>query len=326
MKERFQEVILRRMEPLQYIKCLQNDPVNNNSARKLYLSDTRYGQSEIYFEQINSGFWVLSLKTEEKIDSSYVYQPKTAKSSYYSINYYETRSSIGYQINHEIKWAKNIAVFSGPSTTYQIYVRKKVPVVCYRLVFSITYLNRLLNFAADNTPFFLIEDGNVNDPIIRITSESETMAIQKLHYLLKYAREDFNSLLSITASAFEITNLFFKASAPVSAVLKIPKADEELVARVIHELEAHLQEKFPGINALAATFYISPSKLKNTFKTIYHTTPLVYFRKLQMIYAYDVLNRKEMTIKELAIVLGFKKSSTFSIWFKRYTGKLPNEI
>ena len=328
MKERFQKVILRRMEPLQYVKCLQNESVITSSMQKDYSSDPHYDQSEIYYEQINSGFWVFSLKTEEKTDTCYVFQPKTAKNSYYSINYYETRSTIGYQLGNEIKWSKNVTVFSGPTSTYEIYVRKKAPVICYRLIFSRSYLKRLLNFSAGNVPYFLTEeiDNKLSDCLVRGTSETETMAIQKLQYLLRYSRSDFSSLLSLTASAFELTNLFFKLSVPNPAVSKIPKADEELMARIIHELEGQIQDKFPGINALAAAFYISPSKLKNTFKMIYQMTPLVYFRKLQMIYAHDVLTRREMTIKELAIVLGFKKSSTFSVWFKRYTGKLPHEI
>lgn len=328
MKKRFQKVLLRGMEPAQYIKCLQFESSNNSSIQKDYLSDSQYDHSEIYFEQINNSFWVFSLKTQQTLDSCYVYQPKTSKNSYYSINYFETRSTLGYQHGNDIKWVKNITIFSNPSTTYQIYVRKNVSIINYRLVFSQTYLKKLLNLSASNAPVFLLNDADssINNGQIRSISDGEAMALNRLQYLLRYSRSDFNSLLSLTTSAFELTNLFFKLSTPDSAISKIPSSDEQLMARIVHELEGKIQDKFPGINALAAAFHISPSKLKITFKMVYHVTPLAYFRKAQMIYAYDVLKRKEMTIKELSIVLGFKKSSTFSVWFRRYTGKLPNEI
>lgn len=328
MKEKYHKVFLRRMEPAQYIKHLQSLAVSTYAITGNYFYDQQYDHSEIYSGQITSGFWVLSLKTEEKADTCYVYQPKNSKSSYYSINYYEARSAVGYQDGEEIKWTKNLAVFSGPSTTFHIYVRKRTPVMCYRLIFSHSFLIRLLDFSASGLPAFLTNDfaGNVNEGFIRGTANIESMALHKLQHILRNAGSDFNNHLSLTACAFEITNLFFRCSVPDNQVARVSKTDEELMARVVTELEAQIQNKFPGINALAASFYISPSKLKDSFKTIYQITPLVYFRKLQMAYALDVLKRNELTVKELANMLGFKKPSTFSVWFKRYTGKLPHEI
>jgi len=295
---------------------------------KTFFSDLQYHQSEIYCEQITSGLWIFSLRTEEKTDSCYTYQPKNTRSAYYSINYFETRSAVGYQSGNQIKWTKNLAVFSGPSTTFHIFVQKRVPVTCYRLIFSHHYLKRLLNYSAGNLPQFLSEDatGNVNGGFMRESTDTETITLQKLQYRLTHARSDFNNLLTLTASAFEIANLFFQLSAPDQRSSGILKTDEEVMGRVALELETQILHKFPGINALASAFYISPSKLKKSFKMVYHITPLVYFRKLQMIYASGVLQRREMSVKQLASVLGFKKASTFSVWFKKYTGKFPHEL
>jgi AraC-like DNA-binding protein len=328
MEEKFQKVILKRMEPVQYVKHLKMHPGRFHSTKKDYLSDSQYDWSEIFYKQINKGFWVFSLETEEKADTCYVYQPKNATNQYFSINYYEARNSFGYQLGEEIKWNKNITIFSGPSTTYKIYIRKKSPVKCYRLVFSGRYLKKFLNFFAPDSRLFqpsqIISTGKGD--LVRNTHEIETMALQKLHYLLRQNRSNFNYNLSLTANTLDITDLFFKISSTESTSARGLKADEELMARIITQLERQIQNKFPGINALAADFYISPTKLKNSFKRIYQMTPLVYFRKLQMIYAIEVLKRKEMTVKELAMELGFKKSSTFSVWFRRYTGKLPHEL
>ena len=104
------------------------------------------------------------------------------------------------------------------------------------------------------------------------------------------------------------------------------RSDAELMARIVHQLEGQIKSKFPGVEALAADCYISTTRLKVSFKKAFSTTPLVYFRKLQMIYAEEVLQTRQVSVKELAIELGFKKPNTFSVWFKRHTGKFPHEI
>jgi AraC-like DNA-binding protein len=316
------------MEPIQYIKYLKMQPRKSSFCQGDSLSDNQYDWSEILYEKINTDFWIFSLETEEKLDTCYVYTPKNSKKQYFSINYYEAQSSFGYQLDENITFDKNLTIFSGPSATYKIYLRKKSRLKCYRLVFSGRYLRKLLNFAASNAALYetsqIILTGKGN--MIRPTHEIEKMALQKLHYLLKYTRSSFNYNLSLTTNAFGITDHFFKNSSLVPASVHSIQSDAELMARIVNQLESQIRSKFPGIEALAADFYISTTKLKVSFRKTFATTPLVYFRKLQMMYAQEVLQTKQITVKELAMELGFKKPSTFSVWFKRYTGKFPHEI
>lgn len=66
---------------------------------------------------------------------------------------------------------------------------------------------------------------------------------------------------------------------------------------------------------------MSVSKLKRDFKKAHGITPLEYFRSLQINYVSGMLSGKEKTVKQLAMELGFKKSSTFSAWYKKITNK-----
>jgi AraC-like DNA-binding protein len=328
MEEKFKKVILARMEPVQYVKYLEMQPKKFPFYQGDFLSDKLYDWSEILYEKINTGLWVFSLEIEEKSDTCHIYTPKNSKKQYFSINYYEARNSFGYQLGENITFDKNVTIFSGPSATYKIYLQKKSRIKCYRLVFSGRYLKKLLNFAASDSALYetsqIILTGKGN--MIRPTHEIEKMALEKLHYLLRYTRSSFNYNLSLTSNVFDITDHFFKNSSIVPTPVHNVQSDAELMARIVNQLESQIKSKFPGIEALAADFYISTTKLKVSFRKTYSTTPLAYFRKLQMMYALEVLQTKQITVKELAMQLGFKKPNTFSVWFKRNTGKFPHEI
>lgn len=91
-------------------------------------------------------------------------------------------------------------------------------------------------------------------------------------------------------------------------------------------LEYHAPYKFPGISSLATSCNISVSKLKRDFKKVHRITPLEYFRNLQINYVSGMLSGKEKTVKQLAMELGFKKSSTFSAWYKKIITKNETKI
>jgi len=82
-------------------------------------------------------------------------------------------------------------------------------------------------------------------------------------------------------------------------------------------LEEQVPNKFPGVTALALSCGISPSKLKRDFKKVHGLTPLEYFRSQQIVYITGLLKGRKKTVKELAIMLGFKKISTFTVWYRK---------
>ena len=81
-------------------------------------------------------------------------------------------------------------------------------------------------------------------------------------------------------------------------------------------LEKSIPNKFTGIKDLASSCNISVSKLKRDFKKAHGITPLEYFRSQQIHYVLDMVDRKQKTLKEIAMDLGFKKTSTFHAWYK----------
>lgn len=329
MKVKFKTIDFGRMDPFQYAEKLDKNFIRSLDSNKYYYSDRQFGSSEIFCEKISDNFIIFSMDVREETDTCYIFPPRNSFTKYYSINYYEAQSKFGYKTENRIKWINKLVTFSAPFSTQYIYLKGHSTIRIFCLIFVDHYLSNLLlfsnNLSLSNSDVGKILQGYKYD-FVRDISELELIAIHRLKYMLKYDQLSFHYFLSLTASAFNLADCFFKASIPENYSTKLLIEDEELMAKVRARLEILIYNKFPGINALASEFNMSPTKLKVSFKRFFNVTPLVYFRSIQMIHAMEILQKKELAIHELSRKLGFEKNATFYLWFKRYFNKNPTEI
>lgn len=71
---------------------------------------------------------------------------------------------------------------------------------------------------------------------------------------------------------------------------------------------------------------MSGTKLKNLFKEKYCQSITEYTQRKRMNVAETLLLNTELPIKEIAESVGYTSHSKFSIYYKRYKGKLPSEV
>lgn len=71
---------------------------------------------------------------------------------------------------------------------------------------------------------------------------------------------------------------------------------------------------------------MSGTKLKNLFKEKYCQSITEYTQRKRMNVAETLLLNTELPIKEIAESVGYSSASKFSIYYKRYKGKLPSEV
>jgi AraC-like DNA-binding protein len=71
---------------------------------------------------------------------------------------------------------------------------------------------------------------------------------------------------------------------------------------------------------------ISESKLKKDFKLIYGVPVYEYFQKARMQVAKDKLLSGDVSVKEVAMELGYSNLSNFTIAFKKEFGLLPSKL
>ncbi len=106
----------------------------------------------------------------------------------------------------------------------------------------------------------------------------------------------------------------------------VSEKDKGLVFKAQHILEKSIFEKFPTIELLAKNVGVSETKLKADFKKIHGTTIFQFYSMKQMLYAKEILKRDDISIKEIAITLGYANPGKFSQAFKKFHGVLPSEF
>ena len=149
--------------------------------------------------------------------------------------------------------------------------------------------------------------------------------------LEKVAMEILNCKMDPPAADF-----FFKAKANewVSIVIdtylnrnkyKIESDDNKALEDVARFLDDHFamnvnQETLEKISKMSGT------KLKNLFKEKYGQSITEYTQRKRMNVAETLLLNTELPVKEIAESVGYSSASKFSIYYKRYKGKLPSEV
>ncbi|KXO15205.1 transcriptional regulator, AraC family [Clostridiales bacterium KA00134] len=149
--------------------------------------------------------------------------------------------------------------------------------------------------------------------------------------LEKVALEILNCKMDVPAADF-----FFKAKANewISIIIdtylnrnkyKIESDDNKALEDVSKFLDDHFamnvnQETLEKISKMSGT------KLKNLFKEKYGQSITEYTQRKRMNVAETLLLNTELPIKEIAESVGYTSHSKFSIYYKRYKGKLPSDV
>lgn len=107
---------------------------------------------------------------------------------------------------------------------------------------------------------------------------------------------------------------------------KLSDSDRKNIQRVEQFLNANLFGDFPGIEKTAQKVGISPTKLKNDFKSMHDASVYQYFSGCQMQAARELLLLKEHTVKEVANLFGYENASKFSAVFKKTFDLNPSDL
>lgn len=99
--------------------------------------------------------------------------------------------------------------------------------------------------------------------------------------------------------------------------------DERLYPAVEH-MKNNLDKNIT-IEELAAISYMQPTYFIRRFKKVYNSSPMVYFKKLKINKAMELILTTDTEIESIAKMLGIDDASYFSRWFKKSCGIPPAE-
>ncbi len=91
----------------------------------------------------------------------------------------------------------------------------------------------------------------------------------------------------------------------------------------------HIQENYsePITNReLADLIHVSEYRFCHIFKESMGQSPLSYINEVRLRKAYNLLEQKEMTIAEIATVVGFQDYNNFGRLFRKYFGFAPSKV
>lgn len=174
----------------------------------------------------------------------------------------------------------------------------------------------------------------------------ETHAVSELRLLtldaLQILCEALESAGLLSASALERMNPLAQGrlddprrmkvllnSAVEIALSSFPKNDfthrNQLSQDVLLYIEEHLLDPSFSIYTISETFGLSESAFSHLFKRTFHTTYSSYVNKQKLIHAFDLLCDESIPLEEVALRLGYSRSSNFGRMFKAEVGMSPGK-
>ena len=107
--------------------------------------------------------------------------------------------------------------------------------------------------------------------------------------------------------------------------VKATTQEIENIRKVEALITADITQPCPAIEVLSREASMSTTKLKKLFKEIYNRPIYQYYQYYRMLKAKDMLLSGKYAVKEVAIFLGYKNISNFTIAFKKIIGVLPGK-
>lgn len=121
------------------------------------------------------------------------------------------------------------------------------------------------------------------------------------------------------------TTTFYKMS-DMHFNVKLSNENINQVKMVEKELVKDFSAEPPGINKLARSAAMSPSKLKNSFKEIYGLPIGQYYQKHRMNKAKAMLLSGKYSVREVGVEVGYINLSNFAKAFRKAFDQLPSDL
>lgn len=102
--------------------------------------------------------------------------------------------------------------------------------------------------------------------------------------------------------------------------------DKRRVFYAKHLIDNAIFDKFPSIASIAKQVGASETKVKSDFKNLMGKSMLQYYIQRQMMYAKELIQQDNLSIKTIAHSLGYSSPSKFTEAFKKYYNYLPSEL
>lgn len=302
----------------------------DENSKTIYLNNS-FLKSSLRYIELEKGLWLFNTKIfyknsvmyeafyDNSIPADYYCLTINLIQNEYSSEYYKFGSHIisNYSINF-LKPHKKVNDLHFKNSTEKQYV----------VHFSEDWMNQNI-LKSQNIPkkiLQLLDDGNVDFATFSISKAGFEKIISDFELLFKEG--EILDTFKIKLQTYQFFEHFFASFDKLQSLYpdRISVKDTALFEKIEHHLMASIYGKFPGIDVLSNEFKVSPTKLKKDFKIIYGASIFSYFQNKQMELAYQILEEKDLKIKEVAALFGYENVSKFTVAFKKFHKVLPSKM
>lgn len=154
-------------------------------------------------------------------------------------------------------------------------------------------------------------------------SNKQLEEFSTLFSLIRYEQKEYGNKSKEAIRNF-IKIIFEKTKGlnhfPEESCQKSPLVSEFLALSYSSFLRFHTVKEF------AKLLSVTPKHLSEAVKAQTGLTALETLQQLKINYAKGLLRQSQLTVKQIAIELGFENSEYFNVFFKRYTGETPGQF
>lgn len=294
-------------------------------------SNTIFSNGSMRYRELEPGLWIIVSEMEFKknICTKALYDGEPC--DYYFLSHFRYTSSIDNILINDFQLPKVGWSLYKPGTEISAYFKKGDKGIFINFIFNSTWFSK--NISINNLSHqselkqYINSDESyiVWNDLIQNSSEQ----VKRINELLKDTNNNPSSSLIIKAKCFQIISDFFDRITDfnmANGLNKLPSHEKSHLANAEKIILLSLTNEFPGIETIAQKVHMSPTKLKILFKDVYGKSMFQYYQEKQMNFAYELLQNRSKTIKEVSEVLGYDNPSNFTIAFKKVYNILPSQV
>ncbi|TVZ57230.1 AraC-like DNA-binding protein [Lutibacter sp. Hel_I_33_5] len=316
------EVIMKSFIKMPFVK-------HNAEEQKInVVNPFVFGES--YYAELEEGLWLLHSTITYKNNVSFtpIYD-KFLPSDYYCLTFgfIENNFKLNHFESNNVKIINETISFIKPKSDYLHCHFKGSSSKMFLIYFNKDWLAKnILNAPNVKQSTIKLFEKETNN-IINYTIKSEIFNKITLPFINSYKENSKTNVLELKKCIYNFLDYFFQnlndienfepKRISVKSTLKINKIENYLMSTIYN--------KFPGIDFLSEKFNVSPTKLKNDFKSIYNTSIFKYYQAKQMDLSLKYLLRGEY-VKDIAAKFNYQNVSKFSNAFKNHHAVLPSHF
>jgi AraC-like DNA-binding protein len=334
-KDGFYEVPYLANSPAVILESFKKTPFMNwDESRKLLSMKNHFLTANIYWIKLEDGLWFIMADSSYKVNLHYKFiYDKYLPANYYLLSFNvfthttNNKAAVINGLSYKSSSWNVIKPGAGASNTNF----KNTSCSSIGIYFNTEWAKKNL----ESNPNFLNSQfqsffHSKKSPIIIWPEKASTAAgfFEKARHILSGTdegkRQKELGVLARQFSDYFTEHYDFDHSG--NDVQEIKSESQLKLAKIEKLLNDNLFTEFPGIDALASKFGISPTKLKHDFKQVYGESIYQYCLGKQMDYAKILITEKHMKVSEVSYLLGYKSNSKFSEAFKNRHQVLPSKI